>query len=174
MEALEAGVASAIVGAAVGVGATLVGMRPRRSDGSDALAAARLATYQRLFHLTGRLPRYWPAGTAPSRQEIDRLRREFHDVYFAEDNPAGMYLTEAAKARYMNLQNALAAVADLHGDDRGGPTQSPLTTPESKALRDAARDLRHQLVADLGSANPRRGRNTRPANYPPPPNVDRA
>jgi hypothetical protein len=109
--------------------------------------AERLARYQRLFHLSGRLPRYWRPDEAPGRQDLAALRQDLHDWYFGED-AGGLFLTQNAKTRYLKLQNALAESMALG--------ETPLSDHETRALRDLASELRHQLSADVGAANPPR------------------
>ncbi|MGK3204568.1 hypothetical protein [Amycolatopsis sp. MEPSY49] len=124
------------------------------------LQTERLARYQRLFHLSGRLPRYWRPGEAPGRQDLAALRQDLHDWYFGEE-AGGLFLTQHAKTRYLKLQNALAEAMDA------GAT--PPSENEMKVLRHLAGELRHQLSADIGAANPLRikTRNLGPTLPPP-------
>ncbi|MEU3623022.1 hypothetical protein [Amycolatopsis coloradensis] len=111
------------------------------------LRTERLIRYQRLFHLSGRLPRYWRPGEEPDRQTLASLREDLHEWYFGEE-AGGLFLTQEAKTRYLRLQNALAEAVDA------GPT--PLSEQESMTLRGLASELRHQLGEDIGAASPPR------------------
>lgn len=124
-----------------------------------ALQAERLARYQRLFHLSGRLARYWRPGQEAGREDLISLSETLHDWYFGEE-AGGLFLTQAAKTQYLLLQNALTDVASAGA--------SQLSEQESKALRDLASGLRHQLVEDIGAANPPRIRSLRLRATPPP------
>ncbi|MFJ1767258.1 hypothetical protein ACIOD2_43480 [Amycolatopsis sp. NPDC088138] len=124
------------------------------------LQTERLARYQRLFHLSGRLPRYWRPGEAPGRQDLAALRQDLHDWYFGEE-AGGLFLTQHAKTSYLKLQNALVEAMDVG--------ETPLSDHETRALRDLAGELRHQLSADIGAANPPRVKTRYPGSTLPPP-----
>jgi hypothetical protein len=116
------------------------------------LRDTRLESYQRLFHLSGCFPRYWLEDGVPSRNDLQRFRQGFHDWYFGP-TAGGMLLTDAAKKLYIDLLNAIADGVYENGKLR---EDSPLSDDESLRLRDLASDLRHQLAADVGAANPPR------------------
>lgn len=128
------------------------------------LQTARLARYQRLFHLSGRLPRYWRPGEEPGRQDLATLREDLHEWYFGEE-AGGLFLTQNSKSRYLQLQNALVQAVDA------GTT--PLSEQESRTLRDLASELRHQLGQDIGAANPPRVRSMSIGPTLPPPEPHR-
>ncbi|MEU8265184.1 hypothetical protein AB0C02_31825 [Micromonospora sp. NPDC048999] len=133
-----------------------------------ALRDKRLESYQQLFHISRCLPRYWRPTEVPTRQDLRRFRQDFHDWYFGE-SAGGMFLTVAAKDVYMRLLNSLAQAIP---DDRDACEQSeeqPLHADESHALRALASELRHQLSADVGAANPPQLQSTRLGRTAPPP-----
>jgi hypothetical protein len=66
----------------------------------------------------------------------------------------------------MQMMNMIAEVAFEDGKSK---EDSPLTPAESKALRQVASTLRHQLAADVGAANPPRLRWSRLEPPPEPP-----
>lgn len=128
----------------------------------------RMECYQALFRVTECLPRYWLAAEMPTRSDLYRFRKNFHDWYFAKD-AGGMFLTPSAKSAYIRLVNALADMMDKSNDASGRSDLPPLSSTESQTLRELASDLRHQLAEDVGSANPPRLRWTRLGRTVPPP-----
>ncbi|MFI8928739.1 hypothetical protein ACIG3E_13820 [Streptomyces sp. NPDC053474] len=124
----------------------------------------RLERYEQLFHVSRCVPRYWPRGEEPSRADLARFRREFHDWYFGE-RAGGMYLTPAAKALYLDLQNALFEALRTGPGESG---DSPVSAADSEAVRRCASELRHQLVEDVGVAQPPRMRWVRVGRTEPP------
>ncbi|GGV44084.1 hypothetical protein GCM10010245_69160 [Streptomyces spectabilis] len=118
----------------------------------------RLDRYERLFHVSRCVPRYWPEGEEPSRADLVRFRKEFHDWYFGEE-AGGMYLTPAAKELYLALQNALFdGIGTGTAADTEEAGDSPVSAADSEAVRRCASELRHQLVEDVGVAQPPRMR----------------
>lgn len=111
----------------------------------------RLPHYQKLFHLSGAVPREWRPGTVPSRAELGQIREQFHDWYFGTD-AGGMFLTEAARDRYFALQNGLQTAAAGPGPSGDGGGGEPLAAAEQTTLYQLASALRHQLSADVGTA----------------------
>lgn len=111
-----------------------------------ALRDARLAHYQRLFHISECVPREWRP-TEPSRGQLIEFRERFHGWYFG-DEAGGLFLTERARQAYFRLQNRLQE----EGVRDSGTT--PLSEEQSAALREAASELRHQLTEDVGTAQP--------------------
>ena len=105
----------------------------------------RLAHYQRLFHISRAVPREWLPEAVPSRAELRDIRAGFHDWYFGAD-AGGMFLTEAARELYFGLQNGLETAAQRVD---GGEA---LTDNEQSTLYGLASALRHQLSADVGTA----------------------
>lgn len=135
-----------------------------------ALRDKRLESYQKLFHVSKCLPRYWRSAEIPTRQELRRFRQDFHDWYFGED-AGGMFLTAAAKDAYVRLLNLLAEAIP---EDQVSPEKSeelPLSADESRALRGLASELRRQLSTDVGAANPPRLQWTRLGQTIPPPSI---
>ncbi|QDQ12096.1 hypothetical protein [Streptomyces spectabilis] len=124
----------------------------------------RLDRYERLFHVSRCVPRYWPEGEEPSRADLVRFREEFHDWYFGEE-AGGMYLTPAAKELYLALQNALF---EGMRTGTGESDDSPVPAVDSEAIRRCASELRHQLVEDVGVAQPPRMRWVRVSRTEPP------
>jgi hypothetical protein len=134
------------------------------------LREQRLEHYQKLFYVSRRLPRHWAPHLADqlTRQDAARLREEFHDWYFGE--PAGgMFLTSAAKHRYMTLANALTEASGDQDEQADVGTESLVPSEDHKRLRELASDLRHQLAEDVGAAHPPRLRWYRPERTVRPP-----
>jgi hypothetical protein len=167
------GLFGAILGALTGGIATYVTTRSSlrltlEHSYEQTLHEKRLERYQALFHVSECLPRYWPPmEDEPTRAELTRHMRSFHEWYFGEE-AGGMFLTPAAKDSYMRLLNLLAETA-FRSDDAN---DFPLSAAESQTLRDLAGELRRQLAEDVGAANPPRLRWTRPGPQTPPPNID--
>lgn len=170
------GLAGVVLGALVGALTTYVTtrstMRIELEHSYDrALRDKRLERYQRLFHISRCLPRYWRPAEVPTRQDLRRFRQDFHDWYFGED-AGGMFLTAPAKDAYMRLHNMLAQAMLESRDDSQNTEEPPLSAGESQALRELASELRHQLAEDVGAANPPRLRWARLGRtIPPPPSV---
>ncbi|WP_157869130.1 hypothetical protein [Streptomyces atriruber] len=125
----------------------------------------RLEPYQRLFHSSRCLPRYWADGEEPTRADLRRFRESFHDWYFGEE-AGGRYLTPDSKALYLELQNALF---DAFPAEPGEPADAPVSAESSAVVRRCASALRHQLVEDVGAAQPPRMRWVRVGQTEPPP-----
>jgi hypothetical protein len=173
--AVFVGLAGVVLGALIGALTTYLTtrstMRIELEHSYDrALRDRRLERYQRLFHISRCLPRYWLPGEAPTRQDLHRFRQDLHDWYFSEE-AGGMFLTAPAKEAYMRLLNILAEAMREDQDDVQRSERSPLSADESRALRELASELRHQLAEDVGAANPPRLRWTRlgRTTAPPPP-----
>jgi hypothetical protein len=138
----------------------------------QALRDKRIERYQRLFHVSRRIPRYWLPTEEPTRQDLLQFCEEFHDWYFGEE-AGGLFLTPQANALYFQIQNALAEAGrrdlDMTAESSGGHPQSALSIDESKELRELADNLRHQLAQDIGTTHPPRLAWTRlgPALQPP-------
>jgi hypothetical protein len=113
-----------------------------------ALWEARLVHYQRLFHISACLPRYWPDGE-PARSEYRGFLQQFHDWYFGS-SAGGMFLSAKAKGRYMDLMNALGAISGAVAGSQSGGEVNP---EESIEARRPASELRHQLAEDIGAAH---------------------
>ncbi|MEV6643644.1 hypothetical protein [Amycolatopsis sp. NPDC051371] len=136
----------------------------------QAVREKRLARYQRLFHLSQVIPRYWIPGEEPSRERLLEICEEFHDWYF-DDDAGGLFLTPRAMDVYMRLQTALATAGRGNAvatgpDQNSGASMSP---DESQKIRDLADALRHQLAQDVGTSSPPRLKLTRLDPAPPPP-----
>ncbi|BEL04604.1 hypothetical protein Q0Z83_027950 [Actinoplanes sichuanensis] len=166
----------AIIGAVVGTIATYLTSRSNmrltlEHSYDQTMQGKRLERYQELFHVSRRLPRYWPpTEEQPKRTDLQQYIEEFHDWYFSE-NAGGMFLTPASMDIYMKLLNALAEAAfkdESVPDGQAGPT---LSDAESQTLRHLAAELRRQLAQDVGAANPPRLRWTRPNPQPPLPSI---
>ena len=152
------GLAGVVLGALAGGVVTFVttrsSMRLELEFSYDrALRDKRLEHYQRLFHLTKCIPRYWRPEDQPTRDDLPRFRKQFHDWYFDTD-AGGMFLTPPAKDLYLRLQNTLLVASIAGGDRDSQDHSSPLTADESLALRKLASDLRHQLAEDVGASHP--------------------
>ena len=106
----------------------------------------------------------------PRRKDLHQYLQDFHDWYFGED-AGGMFLTPAAKEISMRLLNLLAEAAFAGADGPNGAADHRLSAAESRALRQLASELRHQLAEDTGASNPPQLRWTRPGPQPPPPNI---
>jgi hypothetical protein len=131
----------------------------------QALRDKRLERYQELFHITRLFHRYYLEGEVPSRKNLEEFRIDCDAWYFGEA-AGGMFLTKAAKDIYMQMMNMIAETAFEEGKSK---EEAKITSAESKALREVASMLRHQLAADVGAANPPRLRWTRPEPTPEPP-----
>jgi len=129
------------------------------------LQERRLERYQELFSLTRLFHRYYLIGEEPTRKDLEQFRID-SDVWYFGEAAGGMYLTKAAKAIYMQMMDLIAESAFENGRSK---ESSPLTPAESKALRQVASTLRHQLAADTGAAHPPRLRWNRPEPVSQPP-----
>ena len=134
-------------------------------DYDKTLREIRLKGHQRLFHLSRQIPRHWLLTPEPSRAELMKIRTSFHDWYYHRD-AHGMFLASGSKQAYIALMDALdAALFEISAD---GDTKlcdrpdSKLSPTESHRLLELSSDLRHQLAAEVGAANPPRIR-----SYPP-------
>ncbi len=108
------GLVSVLLGAVAGALGTYVTTKARmrlelQLAYDRALRDLRLPHYQRLFHLSGCIPREWRPGEEPTRAELQHLREGFHDWYFGPD-AGGLFLTQAAKDHYLRLQDELASL----------------------------------------------------------------
>ncbi|HEY3504856.1 MAG TPA: hypothetical protein VGN37_18985 [Actinocatenispora sp.] len=158
-----------VLGALAGVVATYLTTRSKmrielEHSYDRALRDKRLECYQELFHVSRCIPRYWPT-QVPTREDLHRFRQAFHDWYFGKD-AGGMFLSPAAKGAYMRLQDALGEA--MHAGENGG------STPPLSDIQLYASELRHQLAADVGAANPPRLAWTRLDRTVPPPFVARS
>jgi len=116
-----------------------------------ALRDLRMPHYQALFHLTRSIPRQWLTVERPRRPDLHKLREQLHDWYFSEQ-AGGMFLSRAASEAYFSLQNEIQTIATRMTDD-----DQVIGEHESVLMREDASALRHQLTADLGTAErPRR------------------
>jgi hypothetical protein len=141
------GVLGAIAGGLVTYLTTRSRMRLELEYAHDReLRDKRLPHYQRLFHVSRAVPREWRPDAVPSRAELRRIREEFHGWYFGDD-AGGMFLTDMARDLYFRLQNGLEATSGQRGHE-----EEPLTGQEQKSLYKLASALRHQLSADVGTA----------------------
>jgi hypothetical protein len=91
------GIAGVVLGALAGTIATYLTTRSKMRwelvyAYDRELRDKRLPHYQKLFHLSGAVPREWRPGTVPSRAELWQIRQQFHDWYFGTD-AGGMFLT---------------------------------------------------------------------------------
>lgn len=168
------GVVGVVLGAVAGAIATYLTTRSRmRLELEYAhdreLRDKRLPHYQRLFHISRSVPREWRPHQVPSRADLQQFRKDFHNWYFGPD-AGGMFLTEAARSLYFNLQNGLeAATAGSFDKSTNREGQKPLTGVEKETLYKLASALRHQLSADVGTAQSPRLEWARPGPTLPPP-----
>jgi hypothetical protein len=164
------GLLSAAFGATVGAITTYLTTRSTmrlglEHDYDKTLRDIRLTGYQQLFHLTAQIPRHWLLTPEPSRAELMKIRTSFHDWYYHAD-AHGMFLASGSKNAYITLMNALDAA--LFEISPSGDTKvcdrpdSKLSPEESHRLLDLTSNLRHQLAADIGAANPPRTRSLSP------------
>lgn len=149
------GIAGVVLGAVAGTIATYLTTRSRMRwelvyAYDRELRDKRLPHYQKLFHITRALPREWRPDAVPSRDDLWRTREEFHDWFFAAD-AGGMFLTQPARDLYFGLQNGLEKAA-ARPDLSPGGGEAPLTKGEQEMLYELASALRHQLSADVGTA----------------------
>jgi hypothetical protein len=165
------GLISVLVGAVLGTATTLITTRHRvdleqRSAFDRELRTLRLPHYQALHSASERIPREWRPGDELTRSDLLELRQTFHEWYFGPD-AGGMFLTEAGRRAYFDLQNELQLMG-RQGDQDGGA--QPVTPDEFSNLRDLAHDLRQQLRQDLGTAEaPKVAWTARGATPAPPP-----
>jgi hypothetical protein len=128
-----------------------------------ALRDLRLPHYQELFHLTRSMPReFLEFLEPPRRSDLVDFREKFHNWFFSE-KAGGMFLSQAAREFYFDLQNELQSVAGRMQTDGELVCQN-----DSAILRKKASDLRHQLTTDLGTAEQPRLRWIGPRSVPPP------
>jgi predicted ribosomally synthesized peptide with SipW-like signal peptide len=125
-----------------------------------ALRDLRIPHYQALFHLTGSIPRQWLIVETPRRPDLHKIREQLHSWYFSEQ-AGGMFLSQEARETYFSLQNELLIIATRMTDD-----DQLIGEQESIVLRKTASALRHQLTADLGTAERPRPAWTAPRNVP--------
>jgi len=166
---------SAILGVLVGAIATYLTTRSNMRltleySYDQTLQGKRLERYQALFHVSKCLPRYWYPGEEPKPKDLQQYIQNFHDWYFGED-AGGMFLTPVAKDIYLRLLNLLAEVAFASGNEPGSTADHAMSAAESQALRNLASELRHQLTADIGAANPPRLQWIRPGRQLSPPHI---
>lgn len=170
MEAF-AGVLGVVLGAVAGTIVTYITTRSRMRLELEyvhdrGIRERRRPNYQELFHRLKAVPRQWRPDAVPTRADLRAIREELHDWYFGPQ-AGGMFLTEAARRPYFQLQNALESCAAPIGRLEG--TTYPLTETECAQLYEFASNLRHQLSADVGTAEPPRIVWARPAPPPPAP-----
>ena len=123
-----------------------------------ALRDLRLPHYQRLYHVSGCIPRDWHEWEVPTAAKLLEFRQGFHDWYFGEE-AGGLFLTEAARDRYFHLMNEL---------ERQGRASPAPPADVLEQIKNLASDLRHQLIQDVGTAEPPQFE-WRRIGYPPPP-----
>jgi hypothetical protein len=125
----------------------------------------RLEHYQRLYHVSRCIPREWKTDEEPTRPKLLEFREQFHNWYFGE-HAGGLFLTAKAREQYFRLQNDL----QRHAMPPNGDAKSlELSPEESKSLRSLASELRHQLIEDVGTAEPPKLQWVRVAPPPQPP-----
>lgn len=152
--------AGLLVGGAVSYVTSRAQLRVQAEHEYDrSLRDLRLPHYQRLFHLTERIPRQWLSSSVPDQARLRDIRETFHSWYFSEQ-AGGLFLSQAARDAYFALQNALQETADR--------TTAALTDDDSVTLRAKASALRHQLSADLGVAQQPRHSWITPRSVPAP------
>ncbi|GIM90259.1 hypothetical protein [Paractinoplanes toevensis] len=156
---------AALVGAMAGTLSTYLTLRPKLTLELEyaydrTLRDQRIDAYQRLFYVTRHFPRFYLEDERPTGADLQKYRHELQDWYFNQD-AGGMFLTAAAKRAFLELQNHIAGLVFTDGRPRDDASEqiSPETGDELLAL---GRRLRHQLVADIGSANTARIPGTRP------------
>lgn len=125
-----------------------------------ALRDLRIPHYQALFYLTGSIPRQWLTVERPRRPDLNKLREQLHHWYFSEQ-AGGMFLSRAASEAYFSMQNELQTIAARMTDD-----DQLIGEQESVRLTESASALRHQLTADLGTAERPRRAWTAPRSVP--------
>jgi hypothetical protein len=109
------------------------------------------------------MPREWLPSTIPCRGDVISIRESFRDWYFGEES-GGMFLSQPSRDEYFRLYYELEhAIAGL-GDDADS-----LSEEGAAVLRQRASALRHQLIADLGSAERARNKWIIPAERHLPP-----
>lgn len=147
------GLISVVIGALLGAVTTLITTRNRvdleqRATFDRELRTLRLPHYQALHSASEAIPREWRPGEELTRSDLLELRQTFHLWYFGS-GAGGMFLTEAGRRAYFNLQNQLQ-VMGRRSQDQGDA--EPITSEEFSDLRDIAHELRQQLRQDLGTA----------------------
>ena len=162
--AILIGVFGGVLGAIVGGTTTYFTTRSTMRLGlvheyDKTLRDIRLKGHQQLFHLTHQIPRHWLLTPEPSRAELMKIRISFHDWYYHSD-AHGMFLASGSKQAYITLMDALdAALFEISPDGdtklRDRP-DSKLSPEESHRLLELTSNLRHQMAADIGAANPPR------------------
>lgn len=164
------GLLSAVFGGVIGAVATYFSTRSNmrldlEHEYDRMLRDKRLKGHQALFHLTRQIPRHWLLAPVPKRSELLMIRNSFHDWYYHEE-AHGMFLSKDSKKAYLDLQDALDDALFVKSED--GHTKitdkadTPLTDDEFHRLLRLSSELRHRLVADVGTSNPPRTRSTHP------------
>jgi hypothetical protein len=126
----------------------------------------RLPHYQRLFHLTRVMPREWLPSTIPRKEDVISIRESLRGWYFGEES-GGMFLSQPARDLYFRLYYELEGALIGLGDDA-----ESLSRECAAELRQRASALRHQLMADLGTAERPRTKWIMPAEAHQPPSPE--
>jgi hypothetical protein len=149
------GLLGVILGTLVGAVATYLTTRANtllqiQHSHDQTLIEKRLERYQELFHISKCLPSYWLPGEEPHGNDLRQLRQDLTDWYFGE-SAGGMFLSLAAKQRFMSLLYAIVDIAYVKSQEW---ENFSLTLEQSQSLRQLASKLRHQLAEDVGASNP--------------------
>jgi len=115
--------------------------KPVVTSVSDQLLSARVATYRRLWQLTGLLPK-WPRAKDVTYKDFLEFSKSLRDWYF--NDGGGMFLSGAAYTSYAALQDTLTAIQ----------TEQPsgnIAENHYKIVRELCSALRHSLAHDIGS-----------------------
>jgi hypothetical protein len=159
------GLAGVAVGAILGIAATHLKLGKEHKLAYDRdLRDKRLPHYQGLYHALAILPRESKPGEEPSRSDLAQMRETLHEWYFGEE-AGGLFLTTDARKTYFDLQDRLKVL----GEPTGGGESQTLSPSDREALYLLASGLRHQMIADLGTAMPPLLTWDRPGETPKPP-----
>ena len=121
------------------------------------LRDARLAAYQELWCLTGRLPQ-WPRAAKPAGddftyEDLKTFSEGLRDWYFKK---GGWLLSVEAREAYTPVQESLwnddgGVLWDVHADGSRDLRQGPVKTEHYDRVRERCHELRNELTRDLHS-----------------------
>ena len=128
-----------------------------RSTIDLALRDARLAAYQELWCLTGKLPQ-WPRAAQPAGddlmyEDLRKFSQDLRDWYFSK---GGWLLSVEARKAYTPVQESLwndvgGVLWDTHADGSRHLRHGPVSERHYDQIRERCHELRNELTKDLHS-----------------------